>query len=126
MIKIIILLIILFPSISFAEISGYLFLGKYYNHEKTDLEGRDINYKTGIYVELKTKWVTLFTKDETLISDIDNGKSYPKQINYTIGIKQKFKAIEILLKHECLHPVDGASEGRKATSYDLIEGRINF
>ncbi len=126
MIKTLIMLILLFPSISLADVSGYLFLGKYYNHEKTDLEGRDINYKAGVYLELKSKWITLFTKNETLINDIEGGKSYPKQINYKIGIKQKYKAIELIVTHECLHPVDGSSNGTKAEAYNLIEGRINF
>ena len=124
--KIIILLIILSPSICFAEVSGYLFLSKYLNHEQTDLEGRNIVYKAGVYLEIESKWPTLFIKDETLIRDIDNGSSFPKQINYMIGIKQKYKNIEIILTHECLHPVDGISGGKKATDYNLIEGRLYF
>lgn len=124
--KITVLIILFIPSISFAEVSGYLFLGKYYSHEKTDLEGRDINYKAGIYLEIKSKWPTLFVKEETLIRDIDNGSSFPKQINYMIGVKQKYKNIEIILTHECLHPVDGVSGGETATDYNLIEGRLNF
>lgn len=126
MIKIFVLSILLFPSILFADVSGYLFLGKYYNHEKADLEGRKINYKAGIYLEIESKWPTLFIKDETLIGNIVNGKSFPKQINYMVGIKQKINISEIILKHECLHPVDGTSGGKKAKSYNLIEGRINF
>lgn len=126
MIKIIVFLIILYPSFCFADVSGYLFLGKYFNHEKTDLEGRDINYKAGIYLEHKSELATFFMKEETLIRDIDNGNSFPKQINYMIGVKQKYKNIELILTHECLHPVDGLSGGKKAKSYNLIEGRLNF
>ena len=126
MIRIIVLLIILFPSICFADVSGYLFLGKYYNHEKTDLEGRDINYKAGVYLEHKSDIVSFFMKEETLIRDIENGSSFPKQINYMVGVKYKYKSVEIIMSHECLHPVDGISGGAKSTDYDLIEGRINF
>lgn len=126
MIKIIIFLIILYPSICFAEVSGYLFLGKYLNHKQQDLEGRDINYKTGIYLEYKAQLATFFMKEETLIRDIENGSSFPKQINYMVGMKQKIKSFEIIIKHECLHPVDGFSGGEKATSYNFIEGRLNF
>ena len=124
--NIIVFLIILFPSVCFAEVSGYLFLGKYFNHEQQDLEGRGINYKAGIYLEVKSNWPTFFMQNETLIGNIDNGRSYPKQINYKIGLKQKIKFIDIILTHECLHPVDGKSGGSKAESYNLIEGRINF
>lgn len=77
MIKIIILLIALYPSISLADVSGYLFLSKYLNYEQTDLEGRNIAYKAGLYLEVKSKWPTLFIKDETLIRDINNGNSFP-------------------------------------------------
>ena len=126
MIKFLILLILFCPSLAFAEISGYLFLSRYYSHEQQDLEGREVNYKAGVYLEKKTKWPTFFLKEETLIFDIDDGKSYPRQINYMIGIKQKIKSFELILQHECLHPVDGASNGRKAESYNLIEGRYNF
>lgn len=126
MMKIIILLMILSPSICFAEVSGYLFLSKYLNHEQTDLEGRNIAHKAGVYLEVKSKWLTLFIKEETLIKDIINGKSFPNQINYTIGVKHKYKAMEIIMTHKCLHPVDGTSDGEKAKSYNLIEGRLNF
>ncbi|MCK5605892.1 hypothetical protein KAR91_28605 [Candidatus Pacearchaeota archaeon] len=126
MMKVALLLIILSPSICFAEVSGYLFLSKYLNHEQTDLEGRDIAHKTGVYLEIKSKWPTLFVKEETLIRDIVNGASFPKQINYTIGVKHKYKAVEVILTHKCLHPVDGTSGGKKAKDYNLIEGRINF
>ena len=126
MMKILLFLIILTPSICFAEVSGYLFLGKYLNHGQQDLEGRDINYKAGIYLEHESELATFFMKDETLIRDIENGSSFPKQINYMIGIKKKIGSIEILLTHECLHPVDGNSGGGKAIDYDLIEIRLNF
>lgn len=121
-----IIMLVALPSFCLADVSGYLFLGKYYSHKKNDLEGREINYNAGVYLELESRWITLFTKDETLIGDIDGGRSYPKQINYMIGIKRKYKAIELIITHECLHPVDGASNGEKATSYNLIEGRLNF
>lgn len=124
--KIIILIFILFPSISIAETSGYLFLGKYLNHEQTDLEGRDVTYKAGIYLEIKSKWVTFFTKDETLIDSIVALRSYPKQINYIVGLKKKYKNVELIVTHECLHPVDGTSGGKNAKDYNLIEGRIHF
>lgn len=126
MIKIIVFFFLLYPSICFADISGYLFLGKYLNHSQTDLENREVNYKAGIYLEIDTKWPTLFLKEETLIRDIENSSSYPKQINYMIGLKQKIYNVDIVLKHECLHPIDGTSGGRKAESYNLIEGRLNF
>ena len=126
MMKIIIVLIILFPSVCLAEVSGYLFLSKYLNHEQQDLEGRNINYRAGIYLEIKSKWPALFIKEETLIRDIINGESFPKQINYMVGVKQKYKNIEIILTHECLHPVDGISGGKKAKDYNFIEGRFNF
>ena len=61
-----------------------------------------------------------------IIRDIVNGSSFPKQINYTMGVKHKYKAIEIIMSHKCLHPVDGISNGTKAKSYNLIEGRFNF
>ena len=126
MIKITLLLIILFPSVSFADVSGYLFLGKYLNYQQRDLENREINYRAGIYLEIKSKWPTFFMKEETLIRDITGGKSYPKQINYTIGLKQEIYDFEITLKHKCLHPVDGISGGKKAETYNLIEGRYSF
>lgn len=127
MIKIIIFLIILFPSISFAEVSGYLFLGKYFDSSQwTDLEERKINYRAGIYLEIESKWVTFFMKDETLIGDMDFPRSYPKQINYMLGFKRKIKSLDIIYTHECLHPVDGISNGEKARKYNLIEGRYNF
>lgn len=126
MIKVAIFLIVMCPSICFAEVSGYLFLGKYLNHEQQDLEGRDIAYRAGIYLELKTKGPIFFMQDETLIRDIDGGRSFPKQINYMIGVKQQIGFLEVMMRHECLHPVDGTSGGKKATSYNLIEGRLNF
>lgn len=122
----IIILLLIFPSICFADMSGYLFLGKYLNHKQQDLEGRKVNFHAGIYLEYKTKWPTLFIKEETLIEDIENNSSYPNQINYTIGLRHKIYNFDIILKHECLHPVDGTSNGRKAESYNLIEGRFNF
>lgn len=106
--------------------SGYLFLGKYLNYEKQDLDGRDTSYYAGIYLEIESKWATFFVQDKTLIRDIDKGSSFPKQINYTIGIKKKIKSFEIKIKHECLHPVDGVNGGENVTSYNLIEGRFNF
>ena len=126
MIKIIVFLTLLFPSLCFAEVSGYLFFGKYLNYQPSDLEDRKIAYRAGIHLEMKTNLVTVFIRDETLIEDIDGVSSYPKQINYMIGLKQKIYDFEIILKHECLHPVDGVSGGRKAESYNLIEGRYNF
>ena len=126
MIRIIVLLIFLLPSVSAAEVSGYLFLGKYLDRSQTDLEGRDIAYKAGVYLVIESKWPTLFVKEETLIRDIVNGSSFPKQINYTIGIKHEYKSIEIIMSHTCLHPVDGTSGGRKAKDYNFIEGRFNF
>ena len=120
-------IVLFFPSIVFAvDVSGYLFLGKYLNHEQHDLEGREINYRAGIYLEAKTRWPTLFLQEETLIRDINNSSSYPKQINYKIGIKQKIFDFDLIISHECLHLIDGASGGRKAESYNLIEGRLNF
>jgi hypothetical protein len=126
MIKIIIFSILLIPSLCFAKGSGYLFLGKYLNYKAQDLENREISYYAGIYLEHETKGPTLFIREETLIRDIDNWGSYPKQVNYTLGLKQKVYNFEIILKHECLHPVDGISGGKKAESYNLIEGRYNF
>ena len=119
--KIIILLILLSPSVCFAEVSGYLFLSRYLNHEET---GRDIAHKAGAYLELKTKGPTLFIKEETAVRDILNGKSFPKQIDYTAGVKHKYKALEVILTHKRLHPVDSTSGG--ARSYNSIEGRFNF
>lgn len=124
--KLIIFLIFIFPSVCFAEVSGYLFLGKYFDYGPQDLENRDISYYAGINLEFKTKGPTFFLREETLIRVIENGRSYPKQINYMMGLKQKLYDFEIILKHECLHPVDGISGGRKAETYDLIEGRYNF
>ena len=124
--KLILILLLLIPSISFAEVSGYLFLGKYLNNSQQDLENRDISYYAGINLEFKTKGPTFFLREETLIRDIENGRSYPKQINYMMGLKQRIYGFEVVLKHECLHPVDGISGGVKAESYDLIEGRYNF
>ena len=126
MIKIIMILLILWPSISFADVSGYLFLGKYLDYKPSDLEDRKIAYRAGIHLEMESELATVFIRDETLIEDIDNGKSYPVQINYILGIKKEIGAFELIFKHECLHPVDGTSGGRKASSYNLIEGRINF
>ena len=126
MIKIIIFLTMMFPSICFAEVSGYLFLGNFFDSNLQDLEGREIKYSAGIYLEIDAKWTTFFMKDETLIRDIENLRSYPKQINYMIGLKKDFGPIELIYTHECLHPVDGMSNGDKAEKYNLIEGRINF
>ena len=94
--------------------------------KQANVEGVKINYKAGIYLEYKAKQTTLFLKEETLIGSIEGRSSYPKQINYLIGIKHKIDFVDIILKHECLHPIDGTSGGAKARSYDLIEGRINF
>ena len=124
--KIIIFLLILYPSISSADISGYLFLGKYLNHEQQDLENRKINYRAGIYLEIKTRYPTFFLQEETLIRDIEKDSSYPKQINYMLGIKQKIYDFELIMTHECLHPIDGVSNGKQAESYNLIEARYNF
>lgn len=114
------------PISALAEMSGYLFFGKYLRQKQENVEDIKINYKAGIYLEYETKWPTLFLKEETLIGDIEGRSSYPKQINYMVGIKQKIKSVEVIFSHECLHPIDGTSGGAKATSYDLIEGRINF
>ena len=97
MIKIVMFVIILIPANCLADVSGYLFLGKYLNHQQ-NLEGNDIIYKAGLYLEIESKWPTLFIKEETLISNINNGKSYPKQINYTIGMKQEYKNLELIMK----------------------------
>ena len=126
MIKLFIILILLIPSICLAEASGYLFLGHYFGNELLDKEGRTIKYNAGIYLEIDSKWATLFMRDETFISDIDLFSANPKQINYAIGVKRRFENIEIKLMHECLHPVDGRGNGRQAISYNLIEGRYNF
>ncbi|MCK5615312.1 hypothetical protein KAR91_76315 [Candidatus Pacearchaeota archaeon] len=126
MMKIIVVLIILFPSVCSAEVSGYLFSGKYLSQNQTDLEGRNITYKAGVYLEIKSRWPTLFIKEETLIRDIVNSDSFPKQINYTMGIKYKWESLEIIMTHKCLHPVDGISGGAKSKDYDYIEGRFNF
>ena len=124
--RLVVVFMFLFPSSVLAEMSGYLFLGKYLNYKQTDLEGREVKYIAGIYLEYETRWPVFFLKEETLIGDVEGRSSYPKQINYLIGMKQKIKSIDIILKHECRHPVDGMSGGMRAESYDLIEGRINF
>lgn len=127
MIKVFLFLIFLSPSVCFAETSGYLFLSKYFDYDKATVEGRQISYRAGVYLEIKkTRWPTFFMQDETLITNIEGGKAYPKQINYKIGIKQKIKSFELIVQHECLHPVDGISGGNRAEVYDMIEGRYNF
>lgn len=127
MIRAIVLLVLLAPSICVAETSGYLFFSKYSDSEKTDLEGRDIAYTAGIHIEIATEvGTTFFLNEETLIRDINDRGSFPKQINYKLGIKHRYKSVEISIVHECLHPVDGASMGEAATDYNMIEGRYYF
>ena len=128
MIKIIVILFILSPAICFADISGYLFFGKYLNSNHLDLEERLIEYHSGIHLEIEVdeKWPTLFIEDKTLIGGRGNIGFNPSQINYKIGLKQMFKSFEMIIKHECLHPIDGTSDGRAAESYNLIEGRYHF
>lgn len=128
MIKIIIFLIILFPSICFADVSGYLFFGKYIESSYMDLEKRPIKYHAGIHLDIKIgeRWPVLFVENKTVIGGQGNIGFNPSQINYKIGLKQTFQPFEIIIKHKCLHPIDGISNGRSAQSYNLIEGRYNF
>jgi hypothetical protein len=124
---ILLLLLLLFPSTCFAETSGYLFLGKYLNYGKIGLEGRDISYYAGIYIEIKSKkWPTLFIKETTLMRDIDERGAYPKQINYALGIKKEVGNFEIKFRHECQHAVDGRYASNNAGKFNILEGRLNF
>ena len=127
MIRAIVLLVLLVPSICVAETSGYLFISKYSDSEKTDLEGRDITYTAGIHVEISTDGgTTFFLNEETLVSGMNDRGAFPKQINYMAGVKHRYKSVEVLLAHECLHPVDGTSRGDAAIQYTILEGRYHF
>lgn len=111
-----------------ADVSGYFFFGKYFESSYLDLERRPVGYHAGIHldIEIDEKWPTLFIENKTLMEGHGDIGFNPSQINYKIGLKQIFKPFEVIIKHECLHPVDGTSNGRAAQSYSLIEGRINF
>lgn len=125
---VVIFFILLVPSFCSADVSGFLFFGKYFNSNYSDLEKRPIQYHAGIHLDIKIheKWPVLFLEDKSLIGGHGYIGFNPSQINYKIGLKQKFEPFEIIIKHECLHPVDGTSNGKKAESYNLIEGRYNF
>jgi len=126
--KIIIIFLIFVPSLCFAEVTGYLFVGKYLKSDYFDLEKKHIRYRAGIHLEITTveKGPILFLEDETLMENMNDNGFKPSQINYKIGLNQKINQFNIIIKHECLHPVDGKSNGTAAQSYTLIEGRFNF
>ena len=109
-------------------LSGFLFFGQYFDSTLTDLEGREVKYRAGIYLDLKTfdKGPILFIEDETLMSGVDGGNFKPVQINYKLGLSQRVGAFEAVLMNECKHPVDGASSGVKGQEYKLIEVRYHF
>lgn len=129
MIKVLIFLIVLFPSFCFAEASGYLFFGRYYGGNYRSLEEKTIEYRSGVHFEFKPleKGPIYFIEHETYIDEqTESGGLHPVQINYKIGLKQKIGSFEGIIKHECLHPIDGVSKGFVAQDYTLIEIRYNF
>ena len=110
-------------------LSGFIFFGQYFDSNLLDLEGREAKYRAGIYLDLKTfdKGPILFIEDETLMDTQNgNGSFHPVQINYKAGVKQRIRDFEVILKHQCDHPVDGKSNGAKAQNYSLIELRYHF
>ena len=113
-----------------AVLTGYLYFGQYYDSSLLDLEGRKVKYRAGIHIDLSVaEGTTLFVEDETLMTDTVGTAFKPGQINYKVGVVQDIWLMEngtIILQHECKHPVDGASEGEAAQSYNLIELRYEF
>ena len=110
-------------------LSGFLFFGQYFDSTYLALEGRDVKYRAGIHLDLKTveNGPILFVEDETLISETAEGGGFrPVQINYKIGFIQRFGAIEAIIMNECKHPVDGKSNGRAVQDYKLLELRYYF
>lgn len=109
-------------------LSGFLFFGQYFDSTLTDLEGRDVKYRAGIHLDIKTidKGPVLFVEDETLMDGMNGGNFHPVQINYKIGLSQRIGDFEAIIMNECKHPVDGKSGGAVVQDYKLIELRYHF
>jgi hypothetical protein len=108
-------------------LSGHLFFGHYLNSSYLDLEDRPVKYRAGIHLNFNLgEDTTLYLEDETLIVDNSDTGFNPGQINYKIGIIRKMGSVDIIFKHECLHPIDGRSGGADAQSYNLVEMRLGF
>lgn len=109
-------------------LSGYFFIGAYGESSFKSLERKKINYRAGIHLDFEIgKKTMLFIEDETLMESLsEDGSFLPRQINYKIGITHTMGNFEGILKHECLHPIDGWSNGSLSQSYNLIEMRYNF
>lgn len=128
MIKYLAILFLLIPSLSFADISGSVYFGKYFESKYYDLEDRPILYHAGVYLEidLDDKLPVLFLDNKTFITNQNNTGFNPSQTNYKLGLRKTFDNIEVIYQHECLHPVDGTSDGAVAQGYNLIEIKYNF
>ena len=109
-------------------LSGFLFFGQYFDSTFTALEGHEVKYRAGIHLDLPTfdKGPILFVEDETLMDGAEGGNFHPVQINYRVGLIQRFGNFEAIVENRCLHPVDGVSNGIKSQEYKLIEVRYHF
>lgn len=109
-------------------LSGFLFFGQYFDSTYAALEGQEVKYRAGIHLELPTteKGPILFVEDETLMDGAEGGNFHPVQINYKVGLSQRFGNFEAIIENRCLHPVDGQSGGAKGQEYKLVEVRWHF
>ena len=128
MIKIIVILFVLLPAVCSAGVSGSMYFGKYFESKYLDLERRPVLYHAGVYLEIDfgDSLPVLFLEDKTLMAGRGVVGFNPIQINYKVGVKKAIKNVQLIYQHECLHPVDGVTNGLAAQSYNLIEIRYDF
>ena len=109
-------------------LSGFLFLGQYFDSNLTDLEYRPVEYRAGVHLDIKTveKGPVLFVEDETLISGYADGNFNPIQINYKIGLSQRMGNFEAIIMNECKHLIDNTQGKRNGQDYKLIELRYHL
>jgi len=112
------------------EYNGYVFF-KYYMDQKNlycdPMNRAPKEYSSGIYAEISApKYLTVFTK---LTANMDQNNNYiefhPAGQEYLIGLKGRWKNIEVIFEHECDHAVDLEGYGQ-ARQWNGIEGRLHF
>lgn len=113
--KKIILLFFIIPSLCFAEIKGFIEIGK-------DLD-YDIAY-TEMQIGYNYKWFYIYGNQQTWFEYVDfDGR--PFRDIYTIGLDTKYENITINLSHFCSHEVNSKASDFAKSYEPPRDGQIN-